>query len=233
MLRKRGIGRLVIGDEFDTTLLSNYHGITHYNALYDQSRYFDEALSQYFQKKDYGIHQLSIIRPLSEVLIEKILSERYPHLLQHQTSCHATHLEGSRVKPCGLCEKCRRIVCMLTALGSDPHLCDYSDEQIRFCLKELEQKDLHQESESMYHLLYLLHKKGILQLDEKRLQQAVPHPEVLNVRFDPELSPVSGLPVDVRMPLFNIWRKHALGFIEKKNDAWIPVDVFSDPRMKQ
>jgi hypothetical protein len=233
LLRKRGIGRLVIGDEFDTTLLSNYHGIIHYNALYDQSRYFDEALSVYFQKKGYGIQQLSIIRPLSEMLIEKILSERYPHLLQQQTSCHATHLEGARVKPCGLCEKCRRIVCMLTALGSDPRVCEYSDEQIRFCLKELEQKDLHQESESMYHLLYLLHKKGVLQLNEKRLQQAVPHPEVLNVRFDPELSPISGLPVDLRKPLFDIWRKHALGFIEKSGDSWIPVNVSSDPRMKQ
>jgi len=41
LLRKRGIGRLVIGDEFDTTRRARHQGIPHYDGLYDQSRYFD------------------------------------------------------------------------------------------------------------------------------------------------------------------------------------------------
>jgi hypothetical protein len=38
ILRKRGIGRLIIGDEFDTTRRYSYKGITHYDGVYDQSR---------------------------------------------------------------------------------------------------------------------------------------------------------------------------------------------------
>ena len=38
ILRKRGVGRLLIGDEFDTTHRSSHRGINHYDGLYDQSR---------------------------------------------------------------------------------------------------------------------------------------------------------------------------------------------------
>ena len=52
LIRKRGIGRLVIGDEFDTTRIMNHQGIFHYDGLFDQSRFFDEALTGYFRKKN-------------------------------------------------------------------------------------------------------------------------------------------------------------------------------------
>jgi len=38
ILQKRGITRLIIGDEFDTTRRTSFKGITHYDGLYDQSR---------------------------------------------------------------------------------------------------------------------------------------------------------------------------------------------------
>ena len=78
IVRKRGLGRIVIGDEYDTTVRANYRGISHYDGLYDQSRYFDQALSRYYMRKGWSINQFSILRPLSEMLIEKILAERYP-----------------------------------------------------------------------------------------------------------------------------------------------------------
>ena len=106
LLRKRGIGRLLIGDEYDTSVRKTVNGIPHYDGLYDQSLYFDHALSRYFMRKGWNISQFSILRPLSELLIEKILVERYPDLWRQQTSCHATHKEGERVYPCGHCEKC-------------------------------------------------------------------------------------------------------------------------------
>jgi len=76
ILMKRGIGRLVIGNEFDTTHRSSHKGITNFDGLYDQSRYFDESLSRFFNKKGWGISQFSILRPLSEILIEKTLVEK-------------------------------------------------------------------------------------------------------------------------------------------------------------
>ena len=78
VMKKRGIGRLLIGDEFDTTRKLSYQGITHYDGLYDQSRYFDNAMSRLFMKKGWNISQFSVLRSLSEMLIQKILVKRYP-----------------------------------------------------------------------------------------------------------------------------------------------------------
>jgi len=47
VLRKRGIGRLLIGDEYDTTVRPQHRGIPHYGGLFDQSRYFDDELTRY------------------------------------------------------------------------------------------------------------------------------------------------------------------------------------------
>ncbi len=140
ILRKRGIQRLMVGDEYDTTTKANYKGIPHYDGLFDQSIFFDKFVTGYFEKKSWGINVFSILRPFSELLIEKVLIERYSDLQEHQVSCHATHMEGERVKPCGRCEKCIRIVAMLTALDRDPALCGYTREGIDHCLRSLLKK---------------------------------------------------------------------------------------------
>ena len=125
LLKKRGIGRLIIGNEFDTTRKLNFEGITHYDGLYDQSRYFDNALSRYFMKKGWNISQFSVLRSLSELLILKILVKRFPDLQRQQVSCHAAHEKDGRIYPCGNCEKCRRIIGMLKALDENPERCGY------------------------------------------------------------------------------------------------------------
>ncbi|MGB5515273.1 MAG: creatininase family protein, partial [Thermoanaerobaculia bacterium] len=91
LLRKRGIGHLLIGDEYDTTIKASHQGIPHFDGLYDQSRYFDHALSRYYARKKWGVRQLSALRPMSEFLIQKTLAERYPSLVALQVSCHAAH----------------------------------------------------------------------------------------------------------------------------------------------
>ena len=78
--RKKGIGNILIGDEYDTTVKGNLHGISHYNGLYDQSKYFDNALTRYYRKKGWNINQFSALRSLSEMLIMKVLIKRYPEL---------------------------------------------------------------------------------------------------------------------------------------------------------
>ena len=80
VLRRRGIGRIVIGDEYDTTVRAHHRGIPHHAGLYDQSRYFDNALSRLYRRKNWPLTQFSILRPLSEMLIETVLARRYPHL---------------------------------------------------------------------------------------------------------------------------------------------------------
>ena len=224
ILRKRKIGRLIIGDEHDTTNRSSYQGITHYDGLYDQSRFFDNMLSRYFLAKGWAIAQFSIIRPLSELLILKILTERYPDLQKHQVSCHAAHISEGRVYPCGKCEKCRRIIGMLSALGADPRRCGYKKQQIRISLDSLEKKGIHQESEGQQQLMFMLKAKALVK-SEKSFKE---RPEILHLRFDSERSPIDSIPNDLRKPLYNIYLKHAQGALRRIAKKWHLFNLLSD-----
>jgi hypothetical protein len=232
LLRKRGIGRLVIGDEYDTTRRLSHEGITHYDGLYDQSRYFDNALTRYFHSKGWGVSQFSLLRPLSELLIEKLLVERYPEMQRLQVSCHASHKEGERVKPCGRCEKCRRIVGMLMALDGDPTNCGYTAQQIEYCLKSIAAKGVHQIRDDAEHLAFLLKEKGLI--DSPNLGQVRPRlrENTMKLRFDPERSPVEGVPVDIREYLYRLCLQHAEGAVRRSGRVWVDFDLVEDSGLK-
>lgn len=219
IMRKRHIGRLIIGDEFDTTTKVQSHGITHYDGLFDQSRYFDTALSRFFMKKGWAVSQFSILRPLSELLIQTMLSKRYPQLQQNQTSCHATHNHEGRILPCGKCEKCRRIVGMLKAIDIDPAGCGYNEEQVEACLKALPKKGIHQEEAGFQHLLHMLAEKGLIENAGYK-----PRAEVVSVRFDGEHAAFDDIPVDLRAGLYAIYAEHTEAFLQRKNRRWVPFD---------
>lgn len=229
LLKKRGIARLIIGDEFDTTRRNSYKRIPHYDGLYDQSRYFDDALSRYFQRKHWGVSQFSILRSLSELLVEKILIERYPELQKQQVSCHAAHKEDDRVHPCGRCEKCRRIVGMLLALGGDPGHCGYSPEQIERCLDSLPKRGVHQETAAVQHLAALLAEKQLIRESFLGSTRARRREEVMKLRFDRERSPLESIPLDLREPLYRIYMAHADGAVKREGRIWIDFNPSTDP----
>ncbi|MGD8375555.1 MAG: creatininase family protein, partial [Acidobacteriota bacterium] len=229
LVRKRGLGRILIGDEFDTTVRTSYRGITHYDGLYDQSRYFDNALSRYYRRKNWGIAQFSVLRPMSEFLIQKTLVERYPDLQAHQVSCHAAHLEGEQVYPCGNCEKCRRIVAMLVALGMDPSHCGYDDDQVREVLGSLPEHGLHQEGEGVEHIAWMLHRAGVLDAGRIGARRARQHREVTHLRFDAEHAPMDGIPRDLRRPLYKLLLQHAEGAMVRQGRIWKSVDLLNSP----
>ena len=229
VLRRRGIGRLVIGDEYDTSRRKSYESITHYDGLYDQSRYFDEALSRYFRRKGWPLAQFSILRQLSELLIEKILVERYPELQRHQMSCHATHLDDDRALPCGKCEKCRRIVGMLVALGAEPAACGYSEEQVSECLGSLVTHGVHQEIAAVQQLGWMLARKGLIADRTPGAGQARERREILSLRFDREASPPDAVPLDLRRRLFPMVLEHADGAVRRVGRSWVPFDALEDP----
>lgn len=227
LMRARGVGRLVIGDEHDTSQRVTRHGITHYDGLYDQSRWFDAALTRYFQRKGWDVSQFSVLRPLSELLVQKTLAERYPDLLRQQVSCHAAHVHGDRVLPCGNCEKCRRIVGMLTAVDGNPRECGYTDEQIARCLEALPSRPLKQEALGNAHLLWMLEAKGAVPPGGPGRE----HPEILKLRFDPERSPWDTIPVDLRQPIVSMLLRHARGAVKRQGRMWVDVDVAKEPEM--
>ncbi|HSR70155.1 MAG TPA: creatininase family protein [Acidobacteriota bacterium] len=238
LLRKRKVGRLVIGSEFDTSVRTRHQGITHYDGLYDQSRYFDNALSRFYRRKGWTLNQFSVLRPLSELLIEKILAERYPHYLRLQLSCHAAHKEQGekepgdgekgRVLPCGRCEKCRRIVSMLTALGQDPAALGYTPQQQQECLAAFAQKGSHQEAAAALQVAHLLVERKVIAQDSPLGRKAKPHPESLKLRFDREHSPPDGLPEDVRRKLWPLMLHHAAGSVRRSGRLWIDFDPLGD-----
>ncbi|MGD8292366.1 MAG: creatininase family protein [Desulfobacterales bacterium] len=233
LMRKRGISRLVIGDEFDTSVRKVHHGISHFDGLFDQSIFFDQIITSYFMRKGWAFSQFSILRPLSELLIEKILALRYPQLQQHQTSCHAAHKEDDRIYPCGKCEKCRRIVSMLLALDVDPAHCGYRAPQVENALKGFVQKGVTQESSGMRQLGFMLKQRGLIDVPQHRKKLFSEQPEVLSLRYDPRVSPMNAIPVDLRMPLLRIFLQYADRAMRRSGKNWAAFDPLYDSSLSQ
>ncbi len=223
--RKNGIGNILIGDEYDTTVKGNVGGISHYCGLYDQSKYFDNALTRYYRKKGWNIYQYSILRSLSELLIMKTLINRYSELQHYQVSCHAAHKVNEKMVPCGNCEKCRRIIGMLKALDANPENCGYNIAQIQKGLFALSSKSVKQIGSDAAHLYSLLVDKELIDRNDFTKKVAKKHEEILKLRFDQERSNLEDLPQHVREPLFSILRLYADGAVQRVNNQWVDVDL--------
>lgn len=225
LARKRRIGRIVVGNEYDTTRRTVHQSVTHYDGLYDQSVFFDHALSRYYLKKGWGLSQFSLLRPCSELLIQKTLMVRYPHLQRDQVSCHAAHKGDGRILPCGRCEKCRRIVAMITALGGDPRHCGYDADQIRRCLADLTHHDVHQWGPDAQHLCAMLERAGHVRFPAAQRKRVRFHPEVTCLRFDGERSPMNATPLDIRSRILSLLAEHADGIVHRVARRWQPIDL--------
>lgn len=223
LLKKRRAGHLVIGDEYDTTRKAELAGISHYDGLYDQSRFFDETVTGYFFEKGWDIAQFSLLRPLSELLVLKTLVERYPGLQEQQVSCHMASIKGDHAYPCGRCEKCHRVVGMLAAFGADPARCGYSGEQIERILKALPEKHLHQESAGSRRILYLLAERKLIA--PSHLYE--PCGEVEALRFDQLCAPPETVPEKIRKPVLDIQTAHASGALIKERGKWVGFDPYA------
>ena len=223
--RKKGIGNILIGDEYDSTVKGNLEGISHYNAIYDQSKYFDNALTRYYLKKGWNMYQYSILRSLSELLIMKILIKRYPELQKHQVSCHMAHKVNDRMYPCGKCEKCRRIIGMIKALDENPEWCGYNEAQIANGLLALSTKSVKQIGSDAAQLYFMLLNKKLLNNNEFTRKVAKNHPEIMKLRFDEERSNLEDLPQHVRTPLFKILVNYVDGAVQRVNNKWIDIEL--------
>ncbi len=224
LIKKYGIGRVSIGDEYDTSRRVEHEGIPHYDGLYDQSRYFDRALTEYFAAKGWGVEQFSLLRPLSELLVQGILAARYPDLWRHQTSCHAAHVAEGRVHPCGRCEKCRRIVGMLLALGKDPAGCGYTQEQVDRCVAAIATRGVNQEGEAVEHLAFLLHENGVVAAGAAGLPEPRRRDEIMRLRFNDDVSPRDTVPADLRNAVYGILLQHAEGAVRLTPGGWVSHD---------
>jgi len=120
---------------------------------------------------------------------------------------------------------------MLTALGSDPALLGYNAEQQRDCLARLAAEGIHQESQGAEHLLHLLTERGLVEPAAGR--RPAPHPEIMQLRFDDERSPIDGVPLDLREDLYRIFLDHADGAVRRSGRVWIDFDPLEDPGLER
>lgn len=223
IVRKKKIGNILIGNEYDTTVKGTTSGISHYNGLYDQSKYFDNAMTGYYRGKGWQVSQFSILRSMSELLIMKMLTKRYPRLQQHQVSCHAAHKVGERMHPCGRCEKCRRIIGMLRAVDEGPENCGYSENQIADGLAALEKQSVKQIGSDASHLYYLLLQKQLIHKNQHTMKLAKKHGEITRLRFDKERSNLADIPLNIRKPLFALLGSYADGAVMRMAHNWQEV----------
>lgn len=225
VVRKRKIGNILVGNEYDTTIKGNAHGISHYSGLYDQSKYFDNMMTRYYHRKGWHVYQYSILRSISELLILKVLVKRYPDLQREQVSCHAAHEKDGRMYPCGRCEKCRRIIGMLKALDEDPARCGYTPEQIRAGLHALEDHSIKQLGSDAQQLYYMLMQKGLLATTPHTKKLARPHEQILELRFDQERSNLADMPVHIRKALFEILKHYTDKAVKMTDRKWHPYEL--------
>jgi hypothetical protein len=204
LLRKRGLGHLVVGNEFDTSRYFADAPLPHYDGLFDQSLWFDQALRAYFRENGWGIRVCSILRNLSETLVETVLSRRYPELFAAQVSCHAALIRGERVYPCGRCEKCRRIIAILTAIGGDPGIIGYTPDMCARGLRTLREQGLHSQLPGEFSQVLAL-------LDKNPEPQ-----EIEDLRIDDETSPLSEIPVLLRKPLMTLLSSYTRGTLRRE-----------------
>jgi creatinine amidohydrolase/Fe(II)-dependent formamide hydrolase-like protein/7-cyano-7-deazaguanine synthase in queuosine biosynthesis len=226
--RKAGAGNIIVGNEYDTTVKTSFEGITHYQALYDQSKYFDNALTRYYTKKGWNAFQFSLLRSLSEILILKILASRYPELQLHQVSCHAASMKEARSYPCGKCEKCRRIVSMLEVLGESAEKCGYTSRQISDALLRTGSSGVKQIGSDAQHLYYMLLNKNLIPQNAINAFSAQEHPYILKMRFDGRRSDLNDMPIDLYKQLIPIYLEYTGGAVKRSRKQWVDMDIFSE-----
>ena len=128
---ERGIGNLLIGSEFDDPRGDwTFSGISHYFGIYDQHQDFDLRMQSWYDSRAKGMRQWSALRPVSGLVVERILTSRYQEAARHQRSCHSCHFEKGRIVPCGRCTKCLGVMIFLRANGIDPRTMGYRKSDV-------------------------------------------------------------------------------------------------------
>ncbi|MBU0758192.1 MAG: hypothetical protein KKF44_09045 [Nanoarchaeota archaeon] len=123
---------IMIGNEksCDDTYM-NKEGYTSY-PVYDQSSFWTLQLSKMTKSMTGNqLQVISLIEPLYELAIIKILHNRYPEIGKHQMSCFSDENEyGKQHHWCGHCSKCARIYIFLKANNILPERIGFKNDML-------------------------------------------------------------------------------------------------------
>jgi hypothetical protein len=122
---------------------------------------------------------------------------------------------------------------MLLALDVDPSRCSYRASQVENALSVFVKKGLSQEPAGIRQLGFMLIQKGLIHVTENQEKAFGEQPEILNLRYDPKASPMNSIPVDLRIPLLQIFMQYAHGAMRRMGKDWTAFDPFGDSSVYQ
>ncbi len=209
------IGNLLIGSEFDDPRLSLiYSGIKHYYGVYDQTQDYDLRMEQWFQKRMPNMRQWSAVRPVSGLIVERVLTRRYPQLASYQRSCHSCRFQSGDIVPCGDCSKCLAIQLFMQANGVDPDLMNYTERDTELFPGRFATGELRLDQDEKEHASFLAGKNGIAVSGRE-------HPHVESIHLYKETGDLQLVPAQFRLRLLNIIKQYTSGYTKLSGDGWV------------
>lgn len=211
------IGNLLIGSEFDDPRISSfYKTIKHYYGVYDQTQDYDLRMEKWYEKRMPEMRQWSAVRPISGLIVERILTKRYPELAKNQRSCHSCHFQGQNIIPCGDCSKCLGIQLFLRANKVDPAIMGYSKKDNDQFSNRLAKGGLRLDEDEREHAAFLAGK-----CDSKI--KGTEHAHVETIHLHESTGNLQLVPKQYRAPILKIIKQYTNGFSKLENDVWVPT----------
>jgi len=212
---KRQIGNILIGSEFDDPRLSSYFpGIQHFFGVYDQTQVFDVRMEQWFSKRMPGIRQWSAVRTISGMIVERILTSRYPEIARLQRSCHSCRFNQADLLPCGKCSKCQGVLLFLLANNVNPSIMGYSDADVSALPARITEGNLRLDEDEKNYALFLAKLLPNLNQETRHIE---------TIHLNKPTSDLHLLPAHFRKPLLEILMKYTEGFSVLKDESWNAV----------
>lgn len=215
---ERGVGNLLIGSEFDDMREKPiYCGIPHYYGIYDQHQDFDLMMNKWYERRIPGMKQWSALRNISGLIVERILTKRYPHLARFQRSCHSCHIEKGEILPCGKCSKCCGVLLFLLANRVDPKIMNYRKKDIELFKKNAAFSNLRLDPDEKSHSLYLLY-------GEKQNTGGYRKDHVEKIHINSATCDINVIPLQFRDGLMSIIEQYTRGYCKLDEGEWKPVE---------
>lgn len=107
------------------------------NPVFEQS--YQWLLSTNSMAKIMGSNSIfaSLIEPIHEIAVMRILHHRYPKIAKYQLSCFAEEKRAETRRWCGVCSKCARMYIFMLALGINPKKVGFNENMLKTPKKHL------------------------------------------------------------------------------------------------
>lgn len=210
---ERRIGNLLIGSEFDDPRGEwTFSDIQHYFGIYDQHQDFDIRMEEWYAKRIPGMRQWSALRPISGLIVERILTKRYPEAAKYQRSCHSCHFEKGKIVPCGKCTKCLGVMLFLKANQADPKIMGYRKADVEAFPERLAKTKLRLDPDELELSKFLANLGG-----ERKA-----HAEGIHIY--PSTSDPEKIPEIYREDIMGILGEYTNGQWKLRNSEWVRMN---------